>query len=175
MNLRTFWIIWAALLGSLPIYGVVAFTAAPPSGEGNLSPFFFALLAAAMGSTVMSFVLPAVMRRRSLKEANFEVEEVEDRTKEVMFRDMPPRIRQLANVEDVQRRVIPLWWTPFILELALSESVAIYGLVLAFVGFPAPLWIPFSILAAILMLMRMPLEGRIRRAVERATDARWPS
>ena len=44
----------------------------------------------------------------------------------------------------------------FLLACVLDESIAIYGLVLAFLGAPAPTWAPFSAAAFALLMLHRP-------------------
>ena len=53
--------------------------------------------------------------------------------------------------------------TTLILALALAESVAIFGLVLGFLGAPATVVVPFFAVAWILMLVRFPTQERFDR------------
>ncbi|MGB5413418.1 MAG: hypothetical protein WBN01_02140, partial [Polyangiales bacterium] len=50
--------------------------------------------------------------------------------------------------------------TMLIVALALAESVAIFGLVLGFLGAPAIVVVPFFALAWILMILRFPTKDR---------------
>jgi len=58
--------------------------------------------------------------------------------------------------------------TTLIVALALAESVAIFGLVLGFLGAPPTVVVPFFVVAWILMIIRFPTRERVdRRAAER--------
>ncbi|MDH3654114.1 MAG: hypothetical protein OEN21_07595 [Myxococcales bacterium] len=53
--------------------------------------------------------------------------------------------------------------TTLIVALALAESVAIFGLVLGFLGAPATVVVPFFAVAWILMMVRFPTKERVDR------------
>ena len=50
-----------------------------------------------------------------------------------------------------------------IVALALAESVAIFGLVLGFLGAPPTVVVPFFVVAWILMIIRFPTRERVDR------------
>lgn len=52
--------------------------------------------------------------------------------------------------------------TTLILSLALAESVAIFGLVLGFLGAPATVVVPFFAAAWVLMVRQFPTQDRVR-------------
>ena len=56
-----------------------------------------------------------------------------------------------------------LYVTALMLSLALAESVAILGLVLGFLGAPAPVVVPFFAASWILMLIQFPTEEKLDR------------
>jgi len=53
--------------------------------------------------------------------------------------------------------------TTLIVALALAESVAIFGLVLGFLGAPPTIVVPFFAVAWILMIIRFPTKERVDR------------
>ncbi len=53
--------------------------------------------------------------------------------------------------------------TTLIVALALAESVAIFGLVLGFLGAPPTVVVPFFVVAWILMIIRFPTRGSVDR------------
>jgi F0F1-type ATP synthase membrane subunit c/vacuolar-type H+-ATPase subunit K len=58
--------------------------------------------------------------------------------------------------------------TTLIVALALAESVAIFGLVLGFLGAPPTVVVPFFVVAWILMIIRFPTREKVdRRTAER--------
>lgn len=173
MNLQTPRILWLALLMSIPMYVVVGFLAAPK--DLTIEPTMsIVLMVVALSEAVASFLLPAHIRRRGYLGAKLPVEEVPDPNAETMFRDSPPMIRQFAESEAALKRLNTLAWTPFIIELAMSEAVAVFGLVMMFLGAEPLMWVPFMALGAILMLVRFPTEPRFVRGLERIYDARMP-
>ncbi len=53
--------------------------------------------------------------------------------------------------------------TTLILALALAESIAIFGLVLGFLGAPATVVVPFFAVAWVLMIIRFPTQEKLDR------------
>lgn len=173
MHLQTPRILWFAILMSSVMFAVVAFIAAPK--DLTISPTMLVVLgAAAVMNSIGGFVLGMWLRRQGYMRAKFEVVEVPDTTAETMFRDAPPMVREFANPDKVRKRLMALAQTPFILELALSESVAIFGLVAAMLGAEPLTWLPFIVVGALLIMARFPTEARFIRGLERVYDARMP-
>ena len=166
-------ILWFALLMATFIYAAVGFVVAPK--DLTIDPTILVVLGVlAIGTGTGAFVMGGMLRRQGYAGAQFEVEEVPDPNAETMFRDSPPTVRRFANPERVRSRLAALSFTPFILELALSEAVAIFGLVAAMLGAEPMTWLPFTALGAILIAIRFPTERRFVRALERVYDARMP-
>lgn len=174
MQLQTPRVLWFALLMSNAMYAVVGMLAAPTDGSTIDPTLLVALGVVALGNGVGAFIIGMKLRRTAYLKANFEVEEVPDPNAETMFRDSPPMIRQFAKPDTIPKRLMPLAFTPFILELALSESVAIFGLVAALLGADVLTWLPFIFTGATLIAVRFPTEARWLRALERIYDARMP-
>lgn len=173
MNLQTPRILWLGLLSSTFMFMVVGFVGAPQDLE--LDPTMLYVFAGlGVMEVVMSFLLPAHIRRRSYLDAKFAVEEVPDAKAEAMFRDSPPMIRQFAEPEKVRARLGALSWTAFIIELAMGDAVAVFGLVLAMLGGDPMEWLPFMVVGALLIAIRFPTEARFVKALERVYDARMP-
>jgi hypothetical protein len=72
--------------------------------------------------------------------------------------------RHSQSVEHRERNYV----TELIVTLALAESVAIFGLVLGFLGAPAHVVVPFFAVTWVLMLLNFPsAENRQRSCSER--------
>jgi hypothetical protein len=76
-----------------------------------------------------------------------------------------PRImlRRRANGQSLARRERN-YVTELIVTLALAESVAIFGLVLGFLGAPARVVVPFFAVTWVLMLLRFPSAEKRERS-----------
>ncbi|HJK92612.1 MAG TPA: ATP synthase F0 subunit C [Polyangiaceae bacterium LLY-WYZ-15_(1-7)] len=171
-KLRVQRILWAAMLSTVVIYAFLAwFVASPQAAERGVEAepmLAIALAVAAVGSTVASFLLPRHFMKQILDRQQPAIEEIPDpHAQDVMFRDQVPKTSVLTNGGALLREMIPKWQTGFILSLALSESVAIYGLVLAFVGHPPKVWAFFMVVGAVLLAIRFPSEARLRAQIER--------
>lgn len=170
-------ILWAALMFSCVIYGgLVAGELVAPAAVTSDPTMVLAFAAAAIGSAVASFVIPATMLRQGFGRLELAVEEREDPAAATLFRDAPPRVRFVADPVAARSAVYGRFFAPFILSLALSESVAIFGLVGAMSGFfTIPIALAFVGAALVLQAVRFPTSARLVALVEKHTGARWPS
>ena len=123
---RTNWVVWAVLLLTQVVYAAIA-----ASGIGRQAssppPDVFAI---ALGIVAVGTAIGAHFSWRHSRGAGRAVNE-------------PPPPPQQA-------------FTYFILACVLDESIAIYGLMLAFLGAPAETWLPFSVAAFALLLIHRP-------------------
>lgn len=166
-------ILWFALLNATFIYAVIGFVVEPV--DSVLDPrWLVTLIVLSIGTGLGSILIGKRLRLQAYRNAKLEIEEVPDPNAESMFRDAPPMVRQFANPDAVMRRLGALSFTSFILELALSESVAIFGLMAAILGAEPLVWLPFTAAGAALIAIRFPSETRFVRALERVYDARMP-
>jgi hypothetical protein len=128
------WIIWFALLSALGVYVGLAFTSAPtPATPPESSlPTLLATLAVVIGGT-------SVMLRP------------------LLFGGLKSGRVELNSMAGGQKLL-----TGNIICFALSESVGIFGLVLAFQGYPQESWWVFFVAAAALMFIHLPLPARFQ-------------
>lgn len=127
---RPAWILWLALLSAQLVYlGLAASGIGPrdPEFGSNLPVFLPALALVALGTAVV-----AQLFWRSSAEA-------------------PPRV--LGAVPDGEGTPVP---TSQVVAWVLDESIAVYGLLLAFLGYPAASWTLFNACAFVLFLMHRP-------------------
>lgn len=138
-------VIWMALLVSVLIYGVVIWfvsqewSATSGSEEILGHPVLLPLAIAAIATLAMSFFIPTIMLRQGSP----------SRT------PMSP-ISELAVPDRVR--------TAFIIQWALLEAVAIYGLVASFLIQDLRPFLVFAGVAIVGLLLAFPSEGRIRGA-----------
>jgi hypothetical protein len=161
-RLRVLKILWLAPLLSLVAYAAVLFQLrapwhppALPSAPG-LSPsaLLGALALCAIAAAVASFVVPPVVLRMTLRKLGGS-SRPEDSLGGVSG-DASSRLSE---------RDVKVYTTPFLLGIALSESVAVSGFALGFVGYRATLFAPFFVAGAVLMLVRYPSAARVAAAL----------
>lgn len=170
-------ILWGALLWSCVIYGglIVGGVFAPAEGMVANETLTLALAVASVGVAVASFVVPATLLGQGLSRLKLETHEVLDKDAEVLFRDAAPRRLEVANPAAARAQIVPRYFTPFILSCALSEAVAIFGIVLAATGAATrEVSLSFVVCGALLIALRFPTGGAIEAKVERHTKARFP-
>lgn len=166
-------ILWGALYASTFVYLFVYFSRpAPASPGGSLETMHIALGVAALGCAVASFLLPARFHAMGAAAAKLAVEEVPDPDGSVMFRDKAPTVRVFADPGQARKKAMALYFTPLVLSLALTEAIAIYGLVLGFLGAEPVAVLPFFIAAWILFIPRFPRWRSAIEPLEKAHDAR---
>ena len=136
-------IIWGALLFSVALYvGLAFFVQLPPAAAGApQQPFELIFAVAALGSLGASYFVPQLLIKQLAK---------------------PPTDAPLD-----EKKLARLLMTPWIVRLALCESVAVLGLMLAFVSQQPMKIVPFAALSALAMLTAMPTETALRRAIDR--------
>ena len=126
----------------------------------------------ALGIAVASVLFPRHLHRTSLELAKLEVvTEVDERGGGVLFRDAAPTIRVFADQDTARRSAFVKFHTPFILGMALSESIALFGFVLGMLGFPLLHVLPFWIVCWALMIVRFPTLKRVLGPLEKVQHA----
>lgn len=165
-------ILWAAMLASTFVYLVVIFMVAPPDGEPpeQTTPLMFAFIA--LGTAIVSVVMPRVMFKKSISMLELPTRDVADPNASVMLRGEAPKLRVYEDLNLARQAVITRFFTPFILGLALSQAVVIYGLVLRLHGFSPAASLPFVVVGCALTLLRFPRESAVMRQAEEITGVR---
>jgi hypothetical protein len=104
------------------------------------------------------------------------IEERADTDATTLFRDAAPRVRTIAKPAEARAVFAGRFYTSFILSLALSEAVAVFGLV-GHVGgfFPMSVALVFVGAAIVLQALRFPSAARCVAITERAWNAKWPT
>lgn len=74
-----------------------------------------------------------------------------------------PRMIQSRRPDDNSPVSHERYLTILIVAMALAESIAIFGLILGFLGAPATVVVPFFAAAWILMIIRFPTKGKRAR------------
>lgn len=143
-TLRLLRIIWASLVVSVAIYGFLLLmtgrswpAADRPVEELLQDPMVMVLAVGAIGALAMAFVMPRLIFRRG-----------------------KPELRTPASPH---APVSPAVRPRFIVQWALMESVAILGLIGAFVIQDMRVFVPFGAAAALALLLAFPTEERVGR------------
>jgi hypothetical protein len=161
-------ILWAALLFSQLVYfGLLVAPGILPRPPAPEPVMFYGIASAALVVAVLSYALPAFLWRAAAARTNVDTKPIDAPARSAAYRaEVGPRgfaDREAALTLAVQRGL-----TPFILGCALNESVALFGFVLGFVGFPR-LWVlPFFVASWLMMLPRFPTERGFLRPLARA-------
>ncbi len=127
-------IVWACMLISIGVYGIaLSMMVSQAMPEEAVSHFlqhnlFIPLAAAAFGSLCMSIVLPKILAQR---------------------------VTRITAPSERQGLGLP-YFAPFVIRLALIESVAIYGLVLGFITHNMSPFYLFGAVAMGIMLANYP-------------------
>jgi hypothetical protein len=156
LSITTPRILWAALLMSQGIYvfllvgGILRPPTEPPQ------PIMLTMISiVAMIVAGVSIVLPRVLHAQAARRLAHQEPGLLDHGQRVVL-----------------QRALQLGFTPLVLSLALSEAVAIFGLVLGAVGFHLAQCVPFFAAGLLLTLIRFPTEGRFLGPIEDAFGRR---
>lgn len=164
-----------AIFGSTVLFIVIRFVVPiePVKPEPLLLPMigFFALT-----SLVMSFFLPWKLGNLARRAQKLEIIESADpnASSDVIPGAAGPKRRVFADPKKAMGAAFMTYQTPFILGMALSESVALCGLILWMSGFGFAEGMPFVVVAWISMALRFPTLDKVIVPFERAHDATLP-
>jgi hypothetical protein len=173
-RMRTMRVLWLAItLSSVVLFFVLlAVRRSQPAAAPQVPVMLPALGAVAAMVAAVSFVMPRVMLRTAFARLDARIEEEPDPHAEPsLFRHAAPMRRVFVEPEAALSRAVPAFHTGLILSLALSEAVAMFGLVLGMQGFELLHVLPFFVVSAILCALRFPTVGRIQRLLEHAKSA----
>jgi hypothetical protein len=168
-------VLWLALMMS----NVMIFTVVTLTLERSAAPYdpvlFIVFGVASLASGVVHFVLPGRMRKQIVAGTKLETTEAVDPNASVIFREAAPRIRVFVDeraVASVGGRVLQV---PFIVGMALAESIGMYGTVLIALGCPIEQAAAFPAIAALLMVRLFPTRKALLAPIEAHYGARLPS
>lgn len=173
--MQTARMLWMSLTVSVLLLGVVAFVA-PPQDNAPQMPMLVIFAVVAVGEAIASFIVPANMMRTGFK--TLEVETTEEpvaNDDSAMFRTEPRMQKVIKNPKKALRVARARYQTPLILGLALSEAVAINGVILSQLGFSMAVFLPFLVVGLVLVAIRFPSDERLVAALEAGTGARLPT
>jgi len=170
-RLHTLRIFWFAIISStLMLFGVV-FVVRPHSQVQH--PPALPFVAVALMSAVVSVALPRFSFSRALGRIHFETREEPVATVAASYREGVPVRSVIANPDAAIEAGLGAYVTPFILAMALSESVGMLGFALGFLGAPTDVVLPLFGASLILQAARFPSSITVRRAVVRAAQAEF--
>jgi len=175
VRLRTMRILWAALIGSVGMLGVMLHVIGAPAERGAMPPHMDVMLGAfSVGVGIMSLAFPARLFAMTVRNAKLDIESRpgEARPERGDVRQPLPTDRVFVDPELARGRAMGLWQQPLLIGMALAESIALMGFMLGFVGESMPVASAFFVAALVLMLLRYPRLSAIERALEQAANAR---
>lgn len=174
--LGTLRVLWAALLGSNVVYVAVSEVLraqrpldAPPVDLTMVG----ALAVAALITAVVSVFLPGRLLRAAARVAPLATRTRLDPDPDPFaaaqgFRRPPPTATAWDDPSAARDAALRAYRAPFIVGMALAESISIHGLVLAVLGAPRLAVAPFFALGVALQLARFPTEERVTEAFAEA-------
>jgi hypothetical protein len=175
LNLITVRVLWASLVFSTLLELAFVLGADFDRHVELQLPVVVALACVALGVAVTSFLLPSRLHRIALEQLALPVVEVLVQNSEAMsdYRSAAGSQRVFRDAVAARTGMLRAFQTPFILSLALSESIALMGLVIA-QGRLAPSWLalPFFAIAWVLFGLRFPREKSLVAPAERLYSAR---
>ncbi len=169
-------ILWGALLASQVIYVVMlSVPGLLERGAGGVpDPTFLPPLAiAAGGVAIASFVAPMIFRRSALARASVETREIPDPEALQGFR-RAATMREYVDPSAARKHAAALAFVPFVLSLALSEAISIFGFLAGFTGSPVEHWAPFFAAGMTLTAIRFPTERSFFGPFEAKTGIALP-
>jgi hypothetical protein len=179
--LNTVRILWGALLFSTVLFLVLLLVIKPEPPEPPEPLMLPVLAVAALGSIVAREVIPRMNYRQVAARVKLETTEepVADSARAASdvlpFRETTTVLRKVAkNPQAARQRALVIYQTVFILKMALAESVALYGFVLHFLGFPLLHALPFFGVCWVLMLTTFPTLEKAIAPLEQATGVHIP-
>lgn len=175
--LKTIRILWFALLFATFLYMGVAYSVLPKNTAAPQQPFMpFVLAGLSLSIAVISFLLPRMTYKQAAKNADVKIsEEIVSSAFPNRYREAMPKRMVFADPNDAAHKAFVCFQAPFILSLALSEAIALFGLVLAQLGFEKMLSLPFFLAGAVLIAIRFPQQVTVLTMFEQAHGAKFPT
>ena len=150
-------IVWVAFVGAVPLYMIVAYVqidrAAPGGGAPLLSnPLTIPLVVISVLAAALAPYMPRILSP-------------DRRIRQMVDRQLDPQATaRLSADEQRLLGLLPNFYVGFIVRLAFNESIALYGLVLAFFSKSFVAVLPFAIVSIALNLMvPLPLDSMRQR------------
>jgi hypothetical protein len=165
-------VMWLALMMSnVMVFTVVAITVPAPAAP--FDPIMLAVLGvASLVTGVVYVVFPGRLRRQQVVATKLETTEAVDPNASVIFREAAPRIRVFVDDAAVAAAGARALQTPFIVSMALAESIGLHGTVLVALGCPVEHAAAFPAIAALLMVRLFPTRAALLAPLEAHYGAR---
>src|SRR5687767_5763591 len=168
--IATLRVLWAALMASVGLFAVVILLL-PPSGA-TPDPLHLPLFGGVAASiAIASLLVPRQILSAAVKSAALEIEEVADPDAPSGFAGVK-RVAVFKDPAQARRRAFMIYQQYTILGCALSESVALFGVVLSRLGHPPTTGLPFVLFSLLLMALRFPSEEKALALFQSAAKAR---
>ena len=149
-------IIWMAFVGAVPVYAIAAYFQIDQDGSGGgpSLPHIFAVTMVVL--SVLTGALALFMPRILLPDW---------RLRQLLNKPLSPPTT--AGISDDERRLLALlpdFFVCFMVRLAFSEAIALYGLVLAFLSKSLVAILPFAVVSiALLLMVPLPMDSMRQR------------
>jgi hypothetical protein len=164
-------ILYGALFASTFLYLVILQVAVPPGGA--LDPTIaIVLTAAGIMQAGASLVLPRMLRDKALAALRLSLKEVEVASDSLILRDAKTSRVVFANPDQARARARAVAQSYWILGWALAEGVAVYGLVIGFMGGTFMQVIPLFVISWVLFIAQPPSEKALFEALEKSHEAK---
>lgn len=169
---RMLWI--ALMMSNVMVFAVVAMTMPAPAAP--FDPTMFVVLGvASLVTGAVHFVFPSRMKQGLVAATALETTEVVDPNASVIFRQAAPHIRVFVDERAVASAGGRALQTPFIVGMALAESIGLHGTVLVALGCPLEQAAAFPAIAALLMARLFPTRKALVGPLEAHYGARLVS
>ena len=170
-RLQTVRILWMGLFFSSLLLLFMITSHVVHDEEAHMPPHMPEMLGAlALGIAIISIVLPARGFDAALRamDVSFENEVGEPVGS---FRESAPTRKLIAKPHDTVLAAFTRYQTPFIIGMALAESISLFGFMLGFMGAHPYAYAPFFALGLGLMAWKFPRLVTITSALERVKGA----
>ena len=171
-RLQTIRIVWMAqIVAGLMFLFMITSHIARAQGQ-EMPPHLPEMLAAlALGIAVLSIVLPARIFDQGLRamDVKFENEVGEPIGS---FRESAPTTKLVAKPHETVLAAFAPYQRPFMMGMALAQSINLFGFMLGFFGAPPYAYAPFFALGLGLMVWKFPRLTTITSALERVKGAK---
>lgn len=160
-------VLWGGIVSSVGVFFVVLHVAEHPNEPQN--PAMFPLFGiAALSAAVASFLVPPRIHAETARTAGLETREAPNTT-------IPGAAsgtkRVFVDPDKARAAAWRLFNSPFILSLALSEAVALFGFAVGFTGFGEERALPFFAVALVLLGLRFPGANAAEKMLEKSLGA----
>lgn len=175
--LKTMRILWFALFMAVFLYMGIVYGVLPKKTNVPLQPMMPPMLGVmSLVVAALSFFLPRMTYQQAAKAAQVDtVEEVVASAMPSRYREAMPKRLVFAKPNVAMDKAFVTFQAPFILSIALSEAVALFGFVLAQIGFELMLSLPFFLAGAVLIAIRFPQQEKVLAMFEQARGASFPA